>query len=133
MQHYDEVNYLQGDYLMEGFKATTHEMAMQWLTPHNMRLVLIHPGVEPEHTAAWYNTPYKIEKLSLHWLEALAQISQPQGEMLLPNANPYLAKDVVLYPIESQQAHPTLLVKEAGFDFWFKQDATFRVAKGHFI
>jgi insulysin len=132
MQHYDEVNYLQGDYLMEGFKASTHEMAMQWLTPHNMRLVLIHPDVEPEHTAAWYNTPYKIEKLSLHWLEALAQISQPQSEMLLPTANPYLAKDVILYPVESQQRHPTLLIKEAGFDFWFKQDATFRVAKGHF-
>ena len=42
-----------------------------------------------------------------------------------------LSSGGVLYPIESQQAHPTLLVKEAGFDFWFKQDATFRVAKAN--
>lgn len=132
MQHYDEINYLQGDYLMEGFKQTTHEMAMQWLTPHNMRLVLIHPDVEPTHTAAWYNTPYKIEQISPQWLEALAQINTPQNEMLLPTVNPYLAKDVILHPVESPQTYPKLLVKEPGFDFWFKQDATFRVAKGHF-
>jgi secreted Zn-dependent insulinase-like peptidase len=132
MQHYDEANYVQGDYLMEGFNKATHEMAMQWLTPHNMRLVLIHPGVEAEHTTAWYNTPYKVEPISPHWLESLAHINKPLSTMLLPTANPYLTKEVVLYEVEKPQTKPLLLVKEPGFDFWFKQDNTFRVAKGHF-
>ena len=132
MQHYDEANYVQGDYLMEGFKKATHEMAMQWLTPHNMRIVLIHPDVEPEHKTAWYNTPYKVEQVSQSWLDALSDINKPLAEMLLPTANPYLTKEVILYDVEKPQTKPELLVKEPGFDFWFKQDNTFRVAKGHF-
>ena len=52
--------------------------------------------------------------------------------MLLPTANPYLTKKVVLFDIEKPQTAPTLLVNEPGFEFWFKQDNTFRVAKGHF-
>tara|TARA_R100001244_G_scaffold4518_8_gene5707 strand:+ start:35925 stop:38648 length:2724 start_codon:yes stop_codon:yes gene_type:complete len=132
MQHYDEANYVQGDYLMEGFKKATHEMAMQWLTPHNMRIVLIHPDVEPEHKTAWYNTPYKVEHISPSWLDALSEINKPLSEMLLPTANPYLTKEVVLFDVIKPQTKPELLVKEPGFDFWFKQDNTFRVAKGHF-
>ncbi|WP_372761787.1 insulinase family protein [Pseudoalteromonas sp.] len=132
MQHYDEANYLQGDYLMEGFKRATHELAMQWLTPQNMRLVLIHPGVEPQHKAAWYNTPYKVEHLSPCWIDALSAINTPLVEMQLPAINPYLTKEVVLFAIDTPQSKPTLLVTEPGFDFWFKQDNTFRVVKGHF-
>ncbi|WP_352296551.1 insulinase family protein [Pseudoalteromonas sp. 20-MNA-CIBAN-0454] len=132
MQHYDQPNYLQGDYLMEGFKHATHEMAMQWLKPHNMRLVLIHPGVEPQHKAAWYNTPYKVEKISTSWLDALSNINKPLNEMRLPVVNPYLTKDVELFDIIEPQTKPELIVTEPGFDFWFKQDNTFRVAKGHF-
>jgi secreted Zn-dependent insulinase-like peptidase len=132
MQHYDQENYLQGDYLMEGFKQSSHEMAMTWLTPHNMRLVLIHPNVEPEHKTLWYNTPYASETLATTWLEALSDINEPLPQMRLPTSNPYLTKDVVLYDIENPQTKPQLLVKQPGFNFWFKQDTTFRVAKGHF-
>ncbi len=132
MQHYDEANYVQGDYLMEGFNERAHDMAMQWLTPRNMRLVLIHPDVEPEHKTKWYHTPYRVEELSNCWLDALAEINTPLPQMLLPTANPYLTKDVTLLDVEYPKTQPTLLVKEPGFDFWFKQDNTFRVAKGHF-
>ena len=132
MQHYDEANYVQGDYLMEGFNQHAHEIAMQWLTPRNMRLVLIHPDVEPEHKTKWYHTPYRVEKLSNCWLDALTEINAPLPQMRLPTANPYLTKDVTLLNVEQPKTKPTLLVKEPGFDFWFKQDNTFRVAKGHF-
>ena len=132
MQHYDEANYVQGDYLMEGFNQAAHEMAMQWLTPHNMRLVLIHPDVEPEHQTAWYNTPYRVEPISPCWLDALVEINTALPEMLLPTANPYLTKPVILHDVLTPQAKPTLLAQQPGFDFWFKQDNTFRVAKGHF-
>lgn len=132
MQHYDECNYVQGDYLMEGFKKATHEMAMQWLRPNNMRIVLIHPDVESEQKTAWYNTPYKVEKISPSWLEALNEINKPLKSMQLPTANPYLTKNVELFDIEKKQSQPNLLVKQPGFDFWFKQDNSFRVAKGHF-
>ncbi|MGO2012588.1 MAG: insulinase family protein [Pseudoalteromonas sp.] len=132
MQHYDETHYVQGDYLMDGFNQVAHETAMQWLTPHNMRLVLIHPDVEPEHKTAWYNTPYRVEPISSCWLDALAEINTALPDMLLPTANPYLTKEVVLHDVLAPQTKPTRLVQQPGFDFWFKQDNTFRVAKGHF-
>ncbi|MBQ4831834.1 insulinase family protein [Pseudoalteromonas sp. MMG010] len=132
MQHYDCEHYLQGDYLMQGFNEACHKSAMQWLTPHNMRLVLIHPDVKPQHKTLWYNTPYAIEELTPEWLNALSKINKPLANMALAQSNPYLIKGVELFEIENPQPQPILLKQEPGFNFWFKQDTTFRVAKGHF-
>ncbi len=132
MHHYKPEHYVEGNYLMTGFNASCYREVMSWLSPFNMRLVLIHPGVETEHRTRWYNTPYSEEQLSPSWLKALACIDTPLEEMSLPRENPYLTRPVELYRLEEPRETPELLSVEPGFHFWFKQDATFRVAKGHF-
>ncbi|KZN42598.1 insulinase family protein [Pseudoalteromonas luteoviolacea] len=137
MHHYDDDNVLYGDYCMEGFNDDLHEQLLGYLSPHNMRLIMIHPSATHESEtinkiAQWYNTPYQVERISPDWLRALSNIQAALPEMLLPNVNPYLAHDNKLYEIESTAQVPTQLKDKPGFEFWFKQDATFRVTKGHF-
>lgn len=46
MHHYEEEDFLYGDYRMDGFSQEQHEKLLMHLCPTNMRLVLIHPNVE---------------------------------------------------------------------------------------
>ncbi|MFY8272845.1 insulinase family protein [Pseudoalteromonas sp. SSDWG2] len=132
MHHYSSDNYLYGDYLMAGYDQAQFAQVLDWLTPKNMRLVLIHPGISSEQTTKWYNTPYYTQALDEDWLEALSAIDAPLSTMSLPEVNPYLQRPCVLHEIVNVQEIPEKLASHPGFNFWFKQDSTYRVAKGHF-
>ncbi|MBD1581500.1 insulinase family protein [Pseudoalteromonas sp. S16_S37] len=132
MHHYESDDYLYGDYIMQGFDETLHTRLCGYLTPKNMRIVLIHPDVNAQLKAKWYHTPYQVERLSSEWLNALDNIDTPLPEMQLPKVNPYLQVENELYEVTQQSQIPDLLKDKPGFAFWFKQDATFRVTKGHF-
>ncbi|MBS3798865.1 insulinase family protein [Pseudoalteromonas sp. BDTF-M6] len=132
MHHYPSEHYLYGDYLMAGYEPQQFAQVLDWLSPKNMRLVLIHPGVSGDKTTQWYNTPYYTKALEPQWLDALAAIDTPLSTMSLPEVNPYLQRPCVLHELESPGAIPEKLASHPGFNFWFKQDATYRVAKGHF-
>ncbi|MEI5639378.1 MULTISPECIES: insulinase family protein [unclassified Pseudoalteromonas] len=132
MHHYQQQDFLYGDYRMDGFCEAQHNELLSYLTPHNMRLVLIHPDADVNKQAKWYNTPYSIQPLAPEWLESLAKVNMPLPQMALPAINPYLSASNPLHPIESSQDKPIRLAEQPGFEFWFKQDVTFRVTKGHF-
>ena len=132
MQHYEPQDYLYGDYIMTGFNHVVFEQLCNFLTPQNMRMVLIHPNVETNQTAKWYNTPYSVTKLADEWLNALSDIDIALPEMMLPKINPYLQVENTLFDLQQTTNTPELLKDKPGFSFWFKQDATFRVTKGHF-
>lgn len=132
MHHFEPDDYIYGDYVMEGFDADSFNALLSYFTPNNMRLVLIHQGIEVSKKAKWYKTPYQIETLDPDWLNSLELIQNPLAQMQLPTTNPYLSDDNNLLEVESKSTTPKLLSKQTGFKFWFKQDAKFRVAKGHF-
>ncbi|WP_462157711.1 insulinase family protein [Pseudoalteromonas sp. GB56] len=132
MHHYPSDHYLYGDYLMAGYDSAQFSRVLSWLTPKNMRLVLIHPGVSSSKTTKWYNTPYYTQQLDEAWLTALATIDTPLSTMSLPDVNPYLQRPCVLHELVAPSSTPEKLASHPGFNFWFKQDATYRVAKGHF-
>ncbi|OUL58513.1 insulinase family protein [Pseudoalteromonas ulvae] len=132
MHHYPEIEYISGDFLMDGFNSDHWQCLLGWLEPHNMRVVLIDPSVSTNQTTAWYHTPYAIEDLDATWLKQLSTITHPHPDMALPAINPYLSKAATLHDLEPSPALPIKIHDEVGFDFWFKQDHTYRVAKGHF-
>ncbi|CCQ09812.1 Protease III precursor [Pseudoalteromonas luteoviolacea B = ATCC 29581] len=132
MHHFLPVDYIYGDYIMEGFEPDAFSNLLKSFTPWNMRLVLIHPGVEVTKKAKWYKTPYQIEALDSAWLEVLSAIEKPLEQMALPTTNPYLNDDNPLLTLETKHRTPKLTHQQSGFKFWFKQDGKFRVAKGHF-
>ncbi|KJZ05168.1 insulinase family protein [Pseudoalteromonas piscicida] len=132
MHHYEEEDFLYGDYRMDGFSQEQHEKLLMHLCPTNMRLVLIHPHVEINKKAKWYNTPYSVSPIAKDWIESLYNVHMPLPQMSLPLINPYLSAKNPLHDVESEQDTPIRLADQPGFEFWFKQDLTFRVTKGHF-
>lgn len=132
MHHYAPEHYIQGDYLMTGFDTEQFTQVLGWLNAYNMRVIIVHPDVDPSLHTQWYDTPYHVEPISRAWLDALAQINTPLSTMALPEVNPYLQRPVVLHKVMQKHATPQLLVDQEGLQFWYKQDTTFRVAKGNF-
>lgn len=131
MHHFDEDDYLCGDYVMTGFEPQLHKKLCRYLSPKNMRVVLIHQGVETNKNAQWYNTPYLLEDLSPVWLDTLEKVHTPLPEMKLPSINPYLKAKQILHDSAESFAAPQKLAFSNGLNFWFKQDTEFKVTKGH--
>ncbi|PAJ73705.1 peptidase M16 [Pseudoalteromonas sp. NBT06-2] len=132
MQHYPTQDYVQGDYLMDGFNETQWLKVLNWLNPNNMRIVLIHPDVKTDKKAAWYHTPYKCETINKDWIDKLKNINNALSEMQLPKTNPYLANKINLLTLETKNSVPKKLICKPGMKFWFQQEKEFRIIKGHF-
>ncbi|WP_100912949.1 insulinase family protein [Pseudoalteromonas spongiae] len=132
MHHYPDEHLIYGDYIMTGFNRDQFDNVFTLLNANNMRLIHIHPDVPTDANAKWYGTPYSINKISQPWLDSLEKVDANAVELTLPTSNPYLTKPVVLHPIEHKHKTPEKRVSSDTFEFWYKQDSTFRVAKGHF-
>jgi len=132
MQHYPTQDYVQGDYLMNGFDEKQWLKVLSWLKPDNMRIVLIHPDVKTNKKAAWYHTPYKCEPINKEWIKKLQNINKPFVDMQLPKPNPYLANEINLLPLEAKGSVPQKLICKPGIEFWYQQEQEFKVIKGHF-
>ena len=132
MHHYPDEHLIYGDYIMTGFNKGQFDDVLALFNAKNMRLIHIHPNVPTDTHAKWYSTPYSISEISAPWLESLEKVDASAIELTLPSTNPYLAKPVVLHEIAHKHKTPEKRVASNTFEFWFKQDTTFRVAKGHF-
>ena len=132
MHHYPTEDYVQGDFLMEGFNEVQWLKILNWLKPDNMRIVLIHPSVKTNKKAAWYHTPYKCESIDKQWIKTLKAINTPFNEMQLPAPNPYLTNKIHLLPLEAKSLAPEKIICKPGIEFWYQQEQEFRLIKGHF-
>ncbi len=131
MQHYPEEDFIMGDFLMTHYAPQELQELLAYFSPMNMRVTLISVDADVDQTTHWYHTPYSVRPLSLNWLRSLADIDAPQEGMALPLPNPYLQNEVVLHPNETLRRTPECLSQVPGYAFWYLQDHTFNVAKGH--
>lgn len=132
MHHYPDEDLIYGDYIMTGFERNQFDEVMALLNPENMRLIHIHPNITVSKQAKWYDTPYHIEPIAKTWLTALSKVDVNAINMTLPHVNPYLSKPVKLHGIAHKHKTPEKRFSCDEFEFWYKQNSTFRVAKGHF-
>ncbi|WP_299266657.1 insulinase family protein [uncultured Psychrosphaera sp.] len=130
MQHYEEDNYIYGDYCMDGYSATQWHEFFAYINANNMRLTLVSQNIQTDKQAKWYHTPYYVEALSN---EQIAQLNSQQcskNQYHLPLENPYLAKSIKLELPDFDSQTPLSIDTELGWQAWFKQDVSFRVPKG---
>ncbi len=132
MHHYPEQDYVRGDYLMTGFAPSQWQHLFRFFTPTNMRLTSIYPEVACDQFAKWYETPFAACEIPNSWLTQLENIKSNASEMEIAKVNPYLSKKIRLLEVERHLTHPELIFENDGCEFWFKQDSSYRVAKGHF-
>lgn len=133
MFNYEPQDYLCGDYIMNGFDQQQYQTFLKLLCPENMRLVYVHPDVETDRIAKWYDTPYSVKPIDPAKIARWKQITHQDDELLLPVENPYLKKPVVMEPRNADEITevPQIIAKSEGFNFYFKQDEMFNVPKGH--
>lgn len=118
-----------GDYLLDkpDIKLVKHFLSL--MVPQNMRVKLIHPGVDTDKIAQWYNTPYKVHPLPTTLIEQLSAPAKIEG-MSLPLPNPYLVDDTALQPLDLKFEYPEIVIQKPGIHFWFGQDHKFGQPKG---
>jgi secreted Zn-dependent insulinase-like peptidase len=132
MFHYQPDDYVYGDYIMEQFSQCEFDDICQYLTPSNLRVVHINPDAPADKQAQWYHTPYSVSMLDDERISKWQNATVDNQELSMPQQNPYLQNEVMLQPLDAQLSAIPQIIKQAdGFNFWFKQDVTFKVPKGH--
>jgi len=122
-QHIIDSNYFYGDY--------SHQLVTEYLTyltPENMRQVLVAKGVTTNKVQPLYDAPYAMNKLSESELKQYQSPSKISA-LKLPVSNPFIAKNLTLKTVESEGDIPEVISSKPGFKVWYKQDTEFRVPK----
>lgn len=126
---YAKEDILSGDYLTENFDTDPIEACLSLMTPQNMRVKLIHPEVETDKIAKWYETPYQITPFPNEFLAALSK-PQRNDALHLPDKNPFIISSTERQETSPQYEQPTLITSQAGMNIWFGQDSVFDLPKG---
>ena len=130
MQHYPVDDYVYGDYRMDLPPESLYRELLQNFRPDNMRVMFIAPDIEANREARWYQTPYRVQRLTHSQLEHYQQAQVPEGNHL-PKSNPYLVTELNLLSNSAHMTKPQLLAQQSGFKLWFKADTDFKTPKGH--
>jgi len=131
MHHYDESNYVYGDYCMEGYTTKQSKELFSYFTADNMRVTLVSQNIQTDKQAHWYHTPYYVEALSEEQISQLNAQQCHDNRYHLPTKNPYLTKPIKLEAPDFNNPTPLSIDSELGWQTWFKQDVGFRVPKGN--
>lgn len=131
MQHYPEVDYLSGDYRMDGFDLQQWQDVLGYLHADNFRVTLVSQSIHTQYKAPWYHTPYSVTDIDLNVRELLNNSQWHEFEFQLPPENPYLGGDIKLEYLDFNSLIPINIEDKLGWKTWFKQDVGFRVPKGN--
>eukprot|EP00487_Bulimina_marginata_P000263 TRINITY_DN10492_c0_g1_i1.p1 TRINITY_DN10492_c0_g1~~TRINITY_DN10492_c0_g1_i1.p1 ORF type:complete len:122 (+),score=23.59 TRINITY_DN10492_c0_g1_i1:192-557(+) len=93
-----------------------------------MRQVLIAKGLETNKIQPEYQTPYAMVPLTEQQLK-FYQSDAINPAFALPKANPFIAKNLTMKPLDAGNAIPEVIFEQAGFKLWHKQDSEFLVPK----
>lgn len=130
LHQYDAEDVLTGDYLMGGLDISWLDQAFSLLTPDNMRMIVLSKDGEYNKICKWYDAAYKTTQLNTEYVSQLVNAVN-QLDFSLPTPNPFVPERMDVLPSIHKEDEPIKLCDEDGLIFWFKQDQTFRVPKGH--
>ncbi len=128
LQYFEPKHILDSGYYYENYSHKLVTEYLAYLTPENMRQVLVAKGVKTNKVQPLYDTPYAVNKLTageISHYKAPANIA----ELSLPAPNPFIAENLTLKAIEQTATNPEVIAEQDGFKLWYKQDTEFRVPK----
>ena len=130
LMHYDPEDIIYGDYMMAGYDEAMIRELLDYLTPENMRLVLVAKEQEYDRVAHWYHTPYSVTPFTAEQLRGWHDVGE-EPELKLPGKNPYICEQLDPHPLAPDAGQPPQLLQDLpGFRLWHKQEHEFRVPKG---
>ena len=129
MHQYDVEDVIAGDYIMEGLNREWLQQALNCFTPANLRLVILNPNHSFDYLSNWYQSPYKIEKISSNTQASWKK--QQLEQLILPRSNPYIPQRMTALQSSHVDSTPQKIINEKGMVFWFKQDQIFKLPHAH--
>lgn len=129
MQHYAPVDVIYGDYMMQAYDEKLLKQILDYLTPENLRATLVAPGLDYDHTAKWYETPYSVKKWDTNQLDYFHS-HQTHWSLHLPPKNLFICEQLEPKSLAHTHLQPQILQELPGFRLWHLQESEFRVPKG---
>lgn len=130
MHYYAPKDILRGPYVMRNYQAEMIADMFAQMVPENALVILSHPGVPTDRVSTHYGVPYSVTQVGGEQL-ASWRGDAPNGALALPAPNEFIAEDVSLVKISSDNPdHPALVIDRPRQRIWFMQDETFRIPKG---
>ncbi len=133
LQYFPAEDVLRANYLMEDYDYPLIERFLSFLKPENSWITVIAPEVLVDQKTHFYQADYSVRPFSDEELERWKNVGvNPQ--ILLPEPNVFVAENLELKPVDKEDQltdSPKLLISDAGFKLWHKQDQRYRLPKGN--
>ncbi|WP_440053759.1 insulinase family protein [Pseudoalteromonas sp. T1lg65] len=132
LQNYAPEYVLNSPYTYEQWDPELVSEYLAYLTPQNLRSVLVAKGLETDTIQPEYDTKYGIKALTT---QQLARYAAPKtiSELKLPEANPFIATELAVKPQSQASSIPQVVFEKPGFKFWHKQDSEFLIPKADVV
>ena len=115
------------DHVYHGFDADLTRRFLRQLTPFNMQMVLIAPGLSTDRKEPRYDVDYAIHRIPAAKLEWWAS-AEAADDMRLPGLNPLVVRDTRLRT-SPDGTKPELVLDRDGLELWHYQDTSFETPK----
>ena len=129
MHDYDDVDILQGPYMMERFDRELITETLGLLTPERAQVVLTAPDVTTDRQSPYYDVAYS--RIGPEAIMLSSWTGLEADSLRLPPPNPFIAEDVELLALRDDNPDlPALRVDTERKRVWHRQATDFRVPKG---
>lgn len=110
MFKYSAVDVISGDYLLERYDSELIKHFLGFLSPNNAYLTTVFPEAETNQISEYYQTPYRVIKLSVDDLEKKTEALSAEitKTFALPDANPFIPEDLKLFAVDQSLVEPKL-------------------------
>jgi len=129
LQYYKPADVMRGNFLMTHFDEPVIRRFLQQLTPDNLLLTLMAPGVAADKSSTYYGTPYQIRSIAATQRDAWRTVALNDA-IVLPAKNPFVPQRLETASTQTAaSAVPQQLVNQSGLHLWHLQDDGFGLPK----
>jgi secreted Zn-dependent insulinase-like peptidase len=119
---------LRAGYAFETFRPALIRAILDRLTPDNMLVTRVAPGLATDATTRWYDAPYRVAAVTPEQRTAWQTAPDDVG-LALPARNPFIPDELAVQEPEQPSAVPVAVDERPGFTLWHQHDASYRLPK----
>jgi secreted Zn-dependent insulinase-like peptidase len=129
LQYYKPADVMRGNFLMTHFDEALIKRFLQKLTPDNLLVTLMAPGVATDKTSTYYGTPYQIRTIDASQRDVWRNVALNDA-ITLPAKNPFVPQQLQTANVQTAAtAVPQPIIEQPGLHVWHLQDDEFGLPK----
>jgi secreted Zn-dependent insulinase-like peptidase len=129
LHYYKPADVMRGNFLMTRFDDALIKRFLQQLTPDNLLVSLMAPGVATDKASTYYGTPYQIRAIDTAQRNAWRSVALNDA-ITLPAKNPFVPQQLQTASVHTaENAVPQPIIDQSGLHVWHLQDDAFGLPK----